>query len=366
MYIQNRCPHATLKDKTPEEVFSGIKHEVGHLRIFGCHVYMHVPKEKRTKMEPSGKKGFLVGCSENSKAYRIYVLGQRQIEVSRDVTFHEEVAFKKSKEIQQKSEAIQPASPSSENEESNDQREEPRERPSNEPLKHVEVLERTLEEPPAKRKLGWLKEKVQEAERIVAPKGTFRERKRPHRFGGYVALMSSISDVEPSSFEEADKLQVWKDAMLEEYKSIIKNNVWDIVSRPKDKSVVSSKWIYKIKHAADGSVEKFKSRFVARGFTQKEGIKYEETFSLVARYTSIRTIIALDLVHGWKLHQMDVKTSLLNGKIEQEVFVEQPNGFVLHNKGTHVCKLRKALYGLKQAPKVWYDRIDGFLKSLGF
>jgi hypothetical protein len=134
----------------------------------------------------------------------------------------------------------------------------------------------------------------------------------------------------------------------------------------KDKSVVSSKWIYKIKHAANGSVENFKARFVARGFTHKEGIDYEETFSPVARYTSIRTIISLALVLGWKLHQMDVKTTFLNGKIEQEVFVEQPYGFVLHNKGTHVCKLRKALYGLKQAPRVWYDKIDGFLKSLGF
>jgi hypothetical protein len=129
------------------------------------------------------------------------------------------------------------------------------------------VLERNLEEPPAKMKLGWLKEIVQEAGRIVIPKGTFKERKRPHRFGGYVSLMSSIGDVKPSSFEEADKLQVWKDSMLEEYRSIIKNNVWDIVSRPKDKSVVFSKWIYKIKHAADGSVEKFKEIFVARGFT---------------------------------------------------------------------------------------------------
>jgi hypothetical protein len=207
---------------------------------------------------------------------------------------------------------------------------------------------------------------VQEAKMIVAPKGTFMESKRPHRFGGYVALMSNISDAEPSSFEEADKLQVWKDAMLEEYRSILKNDVWDIVPRPKDKSMVSSKWIYKIKHATDGSVEKFKERFVARGFTQKEGINYEETFAPVARYTSIRTIIALTSVLGWKLHQMDVKTTFLNGKIEHEVFVEQPNGFVLHNKGTHVCKLRKALYGLKQAPRVWYDRIDGFLKGPGF
>jgi hypothetical protein len=110
--------------------------------------------------------------------------------------------------------------------------------------------------------------------------------------------MSNINDVKPSSFEEANKLQVWKDAMLEEYKSILKNNVWDIVPRPKDKSMVSSKWIYKIKHAANGSVEKFKARFVARGFTQKEGIDYEETFAPVARYTSIRTIIALASILG--------------------------------------------------------------------
>jgi hypothetical protein len=76
--------------------------------------------------------------------------------------------------------------------------------------------------------------------------------------------------------------------------------------------------------------------------------------------------MALTSVLGWKLHQMDVKTTFLNGKIEQEVFLEQSDGFVLHNKDTHVCKLRKALYGLKQAPRVWYDRIDGFLKSPGF
>jgi hypothetical protein len=120
MHIQNRCPHAILKEKTPEEVFSGIKPEVGNLRIFGCPVYIHVPKEKRTKMEPLGKKGVFVGYNEKSKAYKIYVPGQRKIEVSRDVTFHEEVAFKKSRELQQDSKVVQPTSPSSENEESDD------------------------------------------------------------------------------------------------------------------------------------------------------------------------------------------------------------------------------------------------------
>jgi hypothetical protein len=157
-------------------------------------------------MEPSCKKGDFVGYNENSKAYRIYVPSRRKIEVTRDVTFHEEATFKKSKELQHESEAVQPASPSSENEESDDQREEPREGISNEPLEPAEVLERTLEKPPTKRKPRWLKEIMQEAEKIAAPKGTFRERKRPHRFGGYVALMNIISDAKISSFEEADKL----------------------------------------------------------------------------------------------------------------------------------------------------------------
>jgi hypothetical protein len=225
VYIQNMCPHPILKDKTLEEVFSRINPEVGNLRIFGCPVYIHVPKEKKTKMKPSGKKGVFVGYSEISKAYNIYVPGHRKIEVSIDVTFLEEDAFKKSREFQQESEAVQPASPSYKNEESDDHREEPREGTSNEPLENAKVLERTLEEPIAKRKPMWLIEIVQEAKRIDTPKGTFRERKRPYRFGCHVALMSSISDAKPYSFEKADKLKVWKDSMLEEHMSIIKNNV---------------------------------------------------------------------------------------------------------------------------------------------
>jgi hypothetical protein len=130
--------------------------------------------------------------------------------------------------------------------------------------------------------------------------------------------------------------------------------------------VVSSKWLFKIKHVANGSIEKYKARFVTRGFSQKEGIDYEETFALVARYTSIRTIIALATKMKWKLHQMDVKTIVLNGVIEEEVYIEQPQGFEVEDRKTHVCKLKKALYRLKQAPRAWYGRIDSFLTSLGF
>jgi hypothetical protein len=109
---------------------------------------------------------------------------------------------------------------------------------------------------------------------------------------------------------------VWQDAMIEEYKSIMKNDVWDIVSRAKEKSLVTSKWLYKIKHVVDGSIEKYKARFVARGFSQKDEIDYEETFPHVARYTSIRDIVAIATKMGWKLHQMNVKTAFLTGVIE--------------------------------------------------
>jgi hypothetical protein len=175
-----------------------------------------------------------------------------------------------------------------------------------------------------------------------------------------------VIDSEPSTFDEAVKHKVWKDAMIEEYESILKNDVWEVVPRPQGKSVVTSKWIYKIKHVADGSVEKFKARFVASGFSQKEGIDYDEIFAHSARYTSIRVINSLALVINWKLHQMDVKTAFLNGEVEQEVYIEQLEGFVIHGKESHVCKLKKALYGLKHASRAWHGRIDVFLQSLGF
>jgi hypothetical protein len=147
-----------------------------------------------------------------------------------------------------------------------------------------------------------------------------------------VSAMSHIIFIEPSCHGEAAGQQVWQDSMTEEYQYIMKNDVWDIVPRPKGKYVVTSKWIYKIKHATDGRVKNYKARFVSRGFSEVEGIDYEETFAQVSRYTSIHAIISLTTSMGWRLHQMDVKTSFLNGEIEEEVYIKQPNGFLIHEK----------------------------------
>jgi hypothetical protein len=112
--------------------------------------------------------------------------------------------------------------------------------------------------------------------------------------------------------------------------------------------------------------KKYKEIFVARGFSQVEGIDYEETFSLVSRYTSILTIISLAASMDWRLHQMDVKITFLNGDIEEEVYIKQLDGFMIHEKESHVSRLKKALYGLKQTPCSWYEKIDGYLMILGF
>jgi hypothetical protein len=213
-----------------------------------------------------------------------------------------------------------------------------------------------------RRKPKWLQDTLREAQGSTGnPRQAVRESKPPERFSSYIVMVSSIRKSEPSTFEEATGRQVWRDAMMEEYNSIMKNDVWEVVPRPKGKSVVTSKWLYKLKHVADGSIEKYKARFVARGFLQVEGINYDETFAFVSRYTSIRAVISIAEEMGWKIHQMDVKTTFLNGLIEEEVYIEQPLGFEVHGRESHVCRLKKALYGLKQAPRAWYSRMDAYL-----
>jgi hypothetical protein len=192
VYIQNRCPHKALEEKTPKEVFTGKKPSVDHLRIFGNPVYIHVPKEKRTKLEPSGKKGTFVGYSETSKAYRIYVPGQKFIEVSRDVTFHEEAAFRHSRELPCDTEQLEAPSPEpSDSPLPDEQREEARE-PLVDPIR--DYVEFPLEKPPVKRKSAWCHEILKEAEKHAAPKGTFKENKKPDKYSGLIAQLNLVID----------------------------------------------------------------------------------------------------------------------------------------------------------------------------
>ena len=147
------------------------------------------------------------------------------------------------------------------------------------------------------------------------------------------------------------KTKKWKEAVKSEMDSIVSNGTWVLVDLPPGCTTIGCKWIFKRKLKPDGTIDKFKARLVAKGFKQKEGIDYFDTYSPVARLTTIRVLIALASVYNLPIHQMDVKTAFLYGELEQEIYMDQPEGFVAHGNEHKVCKLVKSLYGLKQAPK---------------
>lgn len=190
-------------------------------------------------------------------------------------------------------------------------------------------------------------------------------------YDGYVAhhkafMAKVIQDVEPTCFEDAVGNVHWDDAMNEEMAALEANDTWELVPLSDAKKAIGCKWVYKIKHKADGSIERHKARLVAKGYAQTYGIDYEETFAPVAKMAIVRAIIAVAAARGWIMHQMDVKNVILHGELQEKVYVEQPPGYVDPGYPDYVCRLRKALYGLKQAPRAWHDRIDEYLVSIGF
>jgi hypothetical protein len=154
--------------------------------------------------------------------------------------------------------------------------------------------------------------------------------------------------------------------MHEELENFERNQVWELVEPPPGCKPIGTKWVWKNKEGEKGEVVRNKSRLVAQGFSQKQGIDYEETFAPVARLDAIRILLAFSVAKGFKLHQMDVKIAFLNGVLEEEVYVRQPLGFESEKYPHRVYKLRKALYGLKQALRAWYDRLRGVLFERGF
>ena len=208
-----------------------------------------------------------------------------------------------------------------------------------------------------------------EFEHTLASDRPRRQTRPPQRYDDFVAfalnMAESIDDEqEPSSFHEAvtcDEASQWIGAMKEELESLHKNHTWKLVEKPIDQKIVGCKWIYKKK---DGI--RFKARLVAKGFTQRKGIDFNEVFSPVVKHSSIRVLLALVSLLDLELEQLDVKTAFLHGDLEETIYMQQPDGFVVPGKEDHVCLLKKSLYGLKQSPRQWYKRFDSFMIDIRY
>ncbi|CAA7024341.1 unnamed protein product [Microthlaspi erraticum] len=199
-----------------------------------------------------------------------------------------------------------------------------------------------------------------------SPTRKSNRQKKPVQKLNLSAIVYQSHEVVPTSVAEALRDPRWRAAMCEEIDNHIREHTWDLISSTVAENIVGSKWIFTIKRHANGAISKFKARLVAKGFNQRPGIDYHETFSPVIKPSTIRLVLSVSVSKNWQIRQFDVNHAFLQGKLDDEVYMTQPPGFVNKDEPQAVCKLRKAIYGLKQTPQAWYNELRTFLLQYGF
>jgi len=183
----------------------------------------------------------------------------------------------------------------------------------------------------------------------------------------FYTCLSSLSSVTiPKSVREALAYPGWCQAMTDELSALHNSGTWELVPLPSGKSVVGCRWVFAIKVGSDGTIDRLKARLVAKGYTQIFGLDYGNTFSPVAKMASVRLFIVMVALQQWSLYQLDVKNAFLNGDLQEEIYMEQPPGFVAQGESSGmVCRLRKSLYGLKKSPRAWFGKFSNVVQQFG-
>ena len=318
LYLSNWSPTRSLQKATPQEKWSGWKPTLSHIRVFGSIAYVHVPDETRVKLDDKSEKHVFIGYDAKSKGYKLYNPKSKKTVVSLDVKFDEDDSW--NWETREENYNFLPFGDDNSNEIRVDNQ--PPTSPRSPALVHDDSSPQSSPEIP---------QKMRSLQDIYAETNEITDS----------TLYCLFSDSEPINFEEATQDKKWRLAMNEEMKAIQKNGTWELTTLLKEKQVVGMKWIYKIKKNERGEVEKYKARLVVKGFSQQHGVDYDEVFAPVARLETIRLIIALVAQKRWRIFQMDVKSAFLNGHLEEDVYVKQPEGYIIKGQKNKVLKLKK-------------------------
>ncbi|GJU53920.1 zinc finger, CCHC-type containing protein, partial [Tanacetum coccineum] len=298
-YLLNRVPNKKNKI-TPYELWTKRKPNLNYLRVWGCRAVVSLPDPKLKTFGEKGIECIFVGYVKHSKAFRFYVIEPNDSVIINSIIKSRDVIFDKNRF----SSVPRPSQRSQVN--------------------------------------------------------------RTEDFGGSVVLENVTEEDDPETFDEAMKsldVAFWKEAINDEMDSIMGNNTWVLADLPIGCKPLGCKWIFKRKLKVDGTIEKSKARLVIQGFKQKLWIDYFDTYAPVARISTIRLLIVMASIHNLIIHQMDVKITFLNGELDEEVYMNQPQGFIMPGNENKVCKLIKSLYGLKQASKQWHQKFNEVVLS---
>lgn len=336
------------------------------MKIFGCIAYAKAETPHLRKLDNRSRALVHLGTEPGSKAYRLFDLDSRKLVVSRDIVFDESKGWDWTRPT--KDASSEPGSfKISFGEYGNNGM---REDDHSESTHENETVDEDEEEGEEESQVP-IGEETENAQTEV--RRSTRISKRQAYLDDYIYLaeiegekLLLLLNEEPYEFEDAIEEKVWKDACDDEISSIERNRTWDLVDLPAGAKAIGLMWIFKVKRNSDGTINKHKSRLVAKGYIQRHGIDYEEVFAPVARIETVRFIIALAASNNWQVHHLDVKTAFLHGDLKENVYVSQPKGYIVEGSEEKVYKLKKALYGLKQAPRAWNEKLNRVLEDLKF
>ena len=421
-YIINRIPSRVHASKTPYEIWTGVHPTIGHLRVFGSPAYVHVPAETRRKLDPKSVSCIFIGYAEDdgTRVYKLYQKETGRIITSRDVVFDE---INRSKDIPDPRlntdiDAATYFSPHDSGDRSAGEHgevfnsqphvvESSRPNPGEQYLdgvdtaggsisiEHPENTEETENREESENEIGdTIVLRAPVPRRQVNPQTQFNEsqnitetgepseqtasppNRRPQRTrkpvdlfkpAAWKAVMARTNE-EPITLADAlasPQSAEWKSAWESEVASLKENGTWVLENLPAGRKAIGCRWIFKLKE--DG---RYKARLVAKGYAQQPGIDYQETFALVAKFTTLRALLALAAENDWEIEGMDVKTAFLHSELAEEIYMEIPEGLRPEmgegNSPELVCRLIKTIYGLKQSPRAWYGKINQFFEKNGF
>lgn len=331
-------------------------------RFFGCVAFVFIPKETNSKLDDRGEKCIFIDYCEHSKYYKLFNPITRKVIISRDFVFKEEDAWDGSID---KSILVGTSIPHDEEEEKDQESQDNQTNiqegsPSRTPKREQGESSNSKIRNDSNPTLASLRPRTKEKK--------FKTMQEIYGQEDGIDLQSNFTlfSQDPIYYEEEIKEKYWINIVNEEIESIEKNDTLELVDFPKVKECIGVKWIYKTKFNANRDVEKHKARLVANGFAQKYGVDFNETFGLVARLNIVRMVLAIAAQYSWRVRQMNIKSTFLNGFLEEEVYVQQLKGYEVRGHEDKVYRLKKALYGLKQAPRAWYSRIDAYMIENGF